>query len=213
MVVEDILAAGEEVPDTFPVQGTTGYDFIAYVDGLFVDSANEGSLTALYHAFTGESQLFSEVVRTCKHEIITTELAPDFERLTNLLVDICDVNRRHRDRTRRELREAVREIAACLGVYRTYVRRGSPPSEQDRRHVSMAVQEATRRQPDIDAELLSFVGDLLLMRYEGANEAEFSARFQQVTPAVTARGAAETALYRYHRLVPLNHGRRTRAWC
>ncbi|TMF06580.1 MAG: malto-oligosyltrehalose synthase, partial [Chloroflexi bacterium] len=142
MVVEDILAADEEVPDTFPVQGTTGYDFIAYVDGLFVDSANEGSLTALYHAFTGESQLFSEVVRTCKHEIITTELAPDFERLTNLLVDICDVNRRHRDRTRRELREAVREIAACLGVYRTYVRRGSPPSEQDRRYISIAVQEA-----------------------------------------------------------------------
>src|SRR5207247_4931344 len=108
-------------------------------------------LTALYHAFTGESQPFSEVVRTCKHEIIATELAPDFERLTNLLVEICDGNRRHRDRTRRELREAVREIAACLGVYRTYVRRGSPPSEQDRRQVSIAVQEATRRRPDIDA--------------------------------------------------------------
>jgi (1->4)-alpha-D-glucan 1-alpha-D-glucosylmutase len=204
IVVEDILAAGEEIPDTFPVQGTTGYDFIAYVDGLFVDSANEGSLTALYHAFTGESQLFSEVVRTCKHEIITTELAPDFERLTNLLVDICDDNRRHRDRTRRELREAVREVAACLGVYRTYVRSGSPPSEQDRREVSIAVQEATRRRPDIDAELLSFVGELLLMQHEGANEAEFSARFQQVTPAVMAKGVEDTAFYRYNRLVSLN---------
>src|SRR5438128_11622737 len=82
--------------------------------------------------------------------------------------------------TRRELREAVREIAACLGVYRTYVRRGSPPSEQDRRQVSIAVQEATRRRPDIDAELLSFVGDLLLMQHEGATESESSARFQHV---------------------------------
>src|SRR5437660_3484030 len=204
MVVEDILAAGEELPDAFPVQGTTGYDFIAYVDGLFVDSANEGSLTALYHAFTGESQPFSEVVRTCKHEIIATELAPDFERLTNLLVEICDGNRRHRDRTRRELREADREIAACPGGYRTYVRRGSPPSEQDRRQVSIAVQEATRRRPDIDAELLSFVGDLLLMQHEGANESEFSARFQQVTPAVMAKGVEDTAFYRYNRLVSLN---------
>src|SRR5260370_24848481 len=105
----------------------------------------------MYHAFTGESQLFSEVVRTCKHEIITTELAPDFERLTNLLVDICDGNRRHRDRTRRELREAVREIAACLGVYRTYVRRGSPPSAQDRHPGSIAVHAATRLPPDVDA--------------------------------------------------------------
>ena len=204
LVVEDILAAGEGVPDTFPVQGTTGYDFIASVDGLFVDSANEGSLTALYHAFTGESQPFSEVVRTCKQEIIATELAPDFERLTNLLVDICDGNRRHRDRTRRELREAVREIAACQDVYRTYVSHGSAPSEQDRRQVSIAVQEATRRRPDIDAELLSFVGELLLMQHEGANEAEFSARFQQVTPAVMAKGVEDTAFYRYNRLVSLN---------
>jgi (1->4)-alpha-D-glucan 1-alpha-D-glucosylmutase len=204
IVVEDILAAGEEMPDTFPVQGTTGYDFIAYVDGLFVDSTNEGSLTALYHAFTGESQPFSEVVRACKHEIITTELAPDFERLTNLLVDICDGNRRHQDRTRRELREAVREVAACLGVYRTYVRSGSPPSEQDRRQLSIAVQEATRRRTDIDAELLSFVGELLLMQHEGAIEAEFSARFQQVTPAVMAKGVEDTAFYRYNRLVSLN---------
>src|SRR5690348_118317 len=204
IVVEDILAAGEEIPDNFPVQGTTGYDFIAYVDGLFVDSANEESLTALYHAFTGESQPFSEVVRTCKHEIITTELAPDFERLTNLLVDICDDNRRHRDRTRRELREAVREVAAGLGVYRTYVRSASAPSEQDRREVSTAVQEAKRRRPDIDVELLSFVGELLLMQHQGANETEFSARFQQVTPAVMAKGVEDTAFYRYNRLVSLN---------
>src|ERR1700730_5016447 len=204
IVVEDILAAGEEVPDTFPVQGTTGYDFVAFVDGLFIDPANEGSLTALYHAFTGESQPFSEVVRTCKHEIIISELAPDFERLTNLLVDICDGYRRHRDRTRRELREAVREIAACLGVYRTYVRHGSLASEQDRRQVSIAVQEATRRRPDIDAELLLFVGELLLMQHEGAHEAEFSARFQQVTPAVMAKGVEDTAFYRYNRLVSLH---------
>jgi len=186
------------------VQGTTGYEFIAYVDGLFVDAANEESLTAFYHAFTGESRPFSEVVRTSKDEIISTELAPDFERLTNLLVDICDANRRHRDRTRRELREAVREIAGRLGVYRTYVRRGSPPSEQDRHHVSIAVQEATRRRQDIDAELLSFVGELLLLTHEGADEEEFYARFQQVTPAVMAKGVEDTAFYRYNRLVSLN---------
>src|SRR6266700_2750695 len=65
---------------------------------------------------------------------------------------------------------------------------------------------AVRRQPDIDAELLSFVGDLLLMQYEGANEAEFSARFLQVTPAVMAKGVEDTAFYRYNRLVSLNEG-------
>ena len=204
LVVEKILAPEEELPDSFPVQGTTGYDFIAQVDGLFVDSRNEGSMTALYHAFTGQSQPFSEVVRTCKKEMMASELAVDVERLTNLLLDICDRHRRHRDRTRRELQEAISELAADLQVYRTYVRPGAPASEQDQRQISIAAEEAVRRRPDIDADLLSFVVELLLMQHEGVAEAEFTARFQQLTPAVMAKGVEDTAFYRYNRLVSLN---------
>jgi (1->4)-alpha-D-glucan 1-alpha-D-glucosylmutase len=204
VVVEKILATDEELPDSFPVQGTTGYDFIAQVDGLFVDSGNEGPLTAIYHAFTGQSQPFSEVVRACKHEIMATELATDVERLTNLLVDICDRHRRHRDRTRRELQDAIREVAAGLHVYRTYVRPDSPASEQDLRQISIAGEEAVRRRPDIDADLLGFVAELMLLRHEGVAEAEFTARFQQLTPAVMAKGVEDTAFYRYTRLVSLN---------
>jgi (1->4)-alpha-D-glucan 1-alpha-D-glucosylmutase len=204
VVVEKILATDEELPDNFPVQGTTGYDFIAQVDGLFVDSGNEDPLTAIYHAFTGQSQPFSEVVRACKQEIMASELATDIERLTNLLVDICDRHRRHRDRTRRELQDAIREVAAGLHVYRTYVRPGSPASEQDLRQISIAGEEAARRRPDIDADLLGFVAELMLLRHEGVAEAEFTARFQQLTPAVMAKGVEDTAFYRYTRLVSLN---------
>ena len=204
LVVEKILATNEQLPDSFPVQGTTGYDFIAQVDGLFVDAGNEGSMTALYHGFTGLSQPFSEVVRTCKQEMMTSELAVDVERLTNLLVDICDRHRRHRDRTRRELQETIREVAAGLHVYRTYVRPGSPASEEDQRQISIAAEEAARRRPDIDSDLLAFVGELLLMRHEGVTEDEFTARFQQLTPAVMAKGVEDTAFYRYNRLVSLN---------
>jgi (1->4)-alpha-D-glucan 1-alpha-D-glucosylmutase len=204
VAVEKILAVNEELPDSFPVQGTTGYDFIAQVDGLFVDSRNEGSMTALYHAFTGQSQPFSEVVRTCKQEMMASELAVDVERLTNLLLDICDRHRRHRDRTRREVQEAIRELAAGLHVYRTYVRPGSPTSDQDQRQISIAAEVAARRRPDIDPDLLAFVAELLLMQHEGVAEAEFTARFQQLTPAVMAKGVEDTAFYRYNRLVSLN---------
>jgi (1->4)-alpha-D-glucan 1-alpha-D-glucosylmutase len=204
VVVEDILAADEELPDDFPVQGTTGYDFIAHVDGLFVDSENEPSLTALYHAFTGESQPYPEVVRACKHEIMTSELASDVERLTYLLVDICDRYWHHRDRTFRELQEAIREVAASFHVYRAYVRRGAPVSDQDRRQISIAIEEAMRRRPDMDFELFAFVAELLQTKHEGAGEAEFTARFQQLTPAVMAKGVEDTAFYRYNRLVSLN---------
>jgi (1->4)-alpha-D-glucan 1-alpha-D-glucosylmutase len=203
LVVEKVLEQDERLPSEFPVHGTTGYDFIARVDGLFVDSENEEPMTTLYHAFSGESLTFAEVVRACKQETMVSDLAPDLERLTSLLVEICERHRGQRDRTRRELQEAIREVAAELRVYRTYVRPGYARDE-DRRRVAAAVAEAGRRRPEIDLELLTFVGQLLLIEHDGHLEREFAARFQQFTPAVTAKGVEDTAFYRYNRLVSLN---------
>jgi (1->4)-alpha-D-glucan 1-alpha-D-glucosylmutase len=203
VVVEKILAHGEALPDSFPVQGTTGYDFMAHVDGLFIDSQNEEAMTAVYHAYTGEPHRYADVVRTSKHENINTELSPDFERLASLLVDICERYRLQRDRTRNELKAAIREVAAALDIYRTYVR-GGAAGDTDGAHVKAAIDEAVRRRPDIDGELLAFIGRLMLMEHEGEKEAEFAARFQQFTPAVMAKGVEDTAFYRYNRLISLN---------
>ena len=203
VVVEKILEHGEELPESFSVQGTTGYDFMAHVDGLFVDAQNEEAMTALYHAYTGEPHRYADVVRTSKHENMTTELSPDLERLASLLVDICERYRLQRDRTRRELKEAIQEVAAALSVYRIYVRPDAA-SVADRARVAAAVVEATHRRPDIDAELLTFLGELMLMQHEGEKESEFAARFQQFTPAVMAKGVEDTAFYRYNRLISLN---------
>ncbi|MHB8688489.1 MAG: malto-oligosyltrehalose synthase [Candidatus Dormibacteraceae bacterium] len=203
LVVEKVLESDEKLPVGFPVQGTTGYDFIAHVDGVFVDSENEEPMTTLYHAFTGESLTYAEVIRTCKNETMVSELAPDLERLTSLLVEICDRYRHQRDRTRRELQDAIREVAAALSVYRTYVRPGLAIDE-DRRRVAAALEEAGRRAPEMDPELLAFVGELLVIKRDGHLEREFAARFQQFTPAVMAKGVEDTAFYRYNRLVSLN---------
>src|SRR5579859_7030010 len=203
VVIEKILESGEALPESFPVQGTTGYDFMAQVDGLFVGSQNEEAMTALYHAYTGEPHRYPDVVRTSKLENISTELSPDLERLASLLVDICERYRLQRDRTRRELKEAIQEVAAALPVYRIYVRPDTV-SPADRARVGAAVEEAKRRRPDIDAELLAFLGELMLMQHEGEKESEFAARFQQFTPAVMAKGVEDTAFYRYNRLTSLN---------
>jgi (1->4)-alpha-D-glucan 1-alpha-D-glucosylmutase len=161
-------------------------------------------MTALYHAFSGETQTYPDVVRTCKLEIMQTELAPDLERLTALLVEICEADRQHRDRTRRELSDAIREVATAFRVYRTYTSPESPASDADRQAVHVAVEEAARRRPDIDPGLLSLVHDLLLTQPASYLHGEFTARFQQFTPAVMAKGVEDTAFYRYHRLVSLN---------
>jgi (1->4)-alpha-D-glucan 1-alpha-D-glucosylmutase len=203
LVVEKILEHDEALPESFPVEGTTGYDFMAIVDGLFVDAQNEEAMTALYHAYTGEPHRYADVVRTSKHENMTTELSPDLERLASLLVDICERYRLQRDRTRRELKEAIMEVAGALPVYRIYVR-ADAASVADRERVNATIEEAKHRRPDIDAELLVFLGELMLMQHEGEKESEFAARFQQFTPAVMAKGVEDTAFYRYSRLISLN---------
>jgi (1->4)-alpha-D-glucan 1-alpha-D-glucosylmutase len=203
LVVEKVLEDGERLPGEFPVHGTTGYDFIGRVDGLFIDARNEEPMTALYRAFTGESLTFNEVVRACKHEVMVSDLAPDLERLTSLLVEICERYRGERDRTRRELQEAIREVAAELRVYRTYAGPRSV-SDEDRRQVAAAVEEAGHRRSEIDPELLRFIGEIVLAGHDGHLEREFAARFQQFTPAVMAKGVEDTAFYRYNRLVSLN---------
>ncbi|HET9781809.1 MAG TPA: malto-oligosyltrehalose synthase [Candidatus Dormibacteraeota bacterium] len=204
IAVEKIVATDEQLPSAFPVEGTTGYEFIAAVDGVFVDAGNEPAMTALYHAFTGETQPYAEVTRASKQHIIATELATDLVRLSGLMHDICEADRRHRDRTQREVHEALGELAVAMRVYRTYVTPDAPPTEQDRAAVRHAVEESTRRRPDIDPELIAFIGDVVLLDRRGDSEIELSARFQQFTPAVMAKGLEDTAFYRYNRLVSLN---------
>jgi (1->4)-alpha-D-glucan 1-alpha-D-glucosylmutase len=204
VVVEKILQAGEELPETWPVAGTSGYDFLNEAGGLFVDAGNETALRAAYARFTGLYQDYQEVVHAAKLQIMREDLAAEVERLTGQLADVCEQHRRQRDYTRRELRDALREIIAAFGVYRTYFRAGRPATSADAGHVAAAVAAATQRRPDLDAELLRFIGGLITGSYPGAAEASFAVRFAQVSPSVMAKGVEDTAFYRYQPLVSLN---------
>ena len=198
VVVEKILEPGERLPSSWPVAGTTGYDFLNVVGGLFVDPAGEEPLTTLYASLTGEPVDYDELVHDKKRLVMRDVLAADVNRLSNLLVQLCESHRRYRDYTRHDLHEALREVIACFPVYRTY----TPP---DVAVVEHAVEEARQRRPDIDGDLLDFLRDLLLLRrITGPLEDELVARFQQLTGPVMAKGVEDTAFYNFNRLVALN---------
>ena len=204
VVVEKILEEGEALPESWPVAGTSGYDFLNQVNNLFVDGSNEAALTACYHSFIGEDESYEGIVHAAKQQIMSQELASEVDRATGLLADACEGHRRHRDHTRRALRDALREVAAAFPVYRTYVRPGRPVSDADRAHVAEATSRAAARRPDLDGELLDFIGELLVLQHPGTAEAAFAVRFQQLSSPVMAKGVEDTAFYRYHRLISLN---------
>ena len=203
-VVEKILSRDEDLVETWRVAGTTGYDFLIRVNNLFVETANERAMTEVYETFTGESATFAQVAHESKLEIMRRELAPELGRLTNLLSGVCGEYRRHHDHTRRDLRGALGEVVAHMGVYRTYNSAVRSPGAAERRRVRQAVEEAAACREDVDRELLYFIGDLVLGGLPGEAAAEFVPRFQQFTAPVMAKGVEDTAFYRYNRLVSLN---------
>ncbi len=205
IVVEKILEPGERLPATWPIAGTTGYDFLNLAGGLFVQPAAEGSMTELYAEFTGQPTDYTALVRERKLVVLRETLASDVNRLTALWLEICQRHRRYRDYTWHELEGALCEVIAVFPVYRTYVQAGAGVvREEDMRHVAEAIEAARQRAPDLDDDLLAFLADLLLLRVPGDLESEFAMRFQQLTGPAMAKGVEDTLFYSYNRLISLN---------
>jgi len=205
IVTEKILQPDERLPENWPVEGTTGYDFLNLANGLFIDPHGEAPLNELYREFAGEPADFGAVTREKKSAVLRDILGSDVNRLTALLLQICEERRDYRDYTRHELHEAIRETIACFPVYRTYARaEAGEISDADAQTISRAVEEARGLRTDLDERLFQFLRGILTLQIRGPAESEFVMRFQQVTSAAMAKGVEDTAFYTYLRLVSLN---------
>jgi (1->4)-alpha-D-glucan 1-alpha-D-glucosylmutase len=195
IVVEKILEPGEVLPEDWPVAGTTGYDFLNRLGGLFIDPTGEGAITDFYASFTGESVDYLAMVREKKLFVLKEMFGSDVNRLVNLLSGVCEGQKRYRDYTRRELTAMVREVIACFPVYRTYVQaeRGFV-SDADSRYINEAIEAAKANRPEIGSDLFEFLRDLLHLKRTGVLESQFVMRFQQSTEwSHSTRSAATRA--------------------
>ncbi|HET7725931.1 MAG TPA: malto-oligosyltrehalose synthase [Candidatus Limnocylindrales bacterium] len=204
VVVEKILEPGESLRRSWPVAGTTGYDFVRLAGGLWIDPDGVAPLRAIHAEVTGEDRPFVEIARTSKAQVLREVLGSELGRLTALLLDVAERHRRHRDHTRHVLHEAIAAILVAFPVYRTYVRvdedgEGRPTPHivpEDEAVIATAVTAAIEAHPELPPDLLWFIADLLRLRITGEPELEFTLRFQQLTGPVMAKGVEDTAFYR-----------------
>jgi (1->4)-alpha-D-glucan 1-alpha-D-glucosylmutase len=205
IVAEKILEPGEFLRESWPIEGTSGYDFLNVALGVMVSPAGMKQLNSIYEDFTAEPVSFPAIAHDKKINVTQEALGSDVNRLTTLLVDICEANRDQRDYTRAEMRRAIREVAACFGVYRTYVdpERGEI-TDEDRNYIWKAVEAAKQNRQDIDSGLFDFLAAILTAEVKGKLETEFLMRFQQFSPPVMAKGVEDTAFYCYNRLVAMS---------
>jgi len=205
IVGEKILEPGEWMRREWPIEGTSGYDFLNVVMGVLVHREGLKKLGEHYTAFTGDDADFPGVAHDKKLAVEQEALGSDVNRLTSLFVDICEGNRDQRDFTRAEVRRAIREVGSCFSVYRTYVEpERSEIAEEDRVRIERATESAKRNRTDIDGGLFDFMRDVLTLKVTGKLEAEFVNRFEQFTGPVMAKGVEDTAFYCWNRLVAMN---------
>ena len=214
--VEKILSHGEKLPESWPVDGTTGYDWLATVNGLLVDPRAEETFTRLYRELTDDLRTFAEQVREAKRTVLRSSLSSELHMLALRLERIATRDRRSRDFTLGALRRALGETITAFPVYRTYVRPDGSRDADDTQIITRAIRLARARNPEVNPSVFDFLRDQLLFDPEErvtltdlhrptvTDRAELAMRFQQLTGPVTAKGVEDTAFYTYVRFVGLN---------
>lgn len=212
IVAEKILEGNEPLRAGWAVEGTTGYDFLNLVNGLFVDHSKEKAFQQLYERFTGRASDFGDLVCDTKRLILQVAMSSELNVLARKLDGISEQHRWYRDFTLENLRDALREVVAAFPVYRTYIRGDDKEVDaEDRRQINIAIREAKRRNPAVNESVFDFIQSLLLLEHperiddvQRAERQSFAMRFQQLTSPVMAKGVEDTAFYRYYPLASLN---------
>lgn len=207
LLVEKVLTGDEPLPEDWPVAGTTGYDFTNIINGLFVDPGGLQKLDEMYRRLAHDDALLAEVTYDSKRYVMRELFAREMDALADELCALAQHDAPSLRLAQEEAREAIENVIAALGVYRTYTR-GAPVAERDLRYIERALRRARRRNERVRGATFRFLRRVLLLRIDDPRRRSdwlrFVLRWQQYTGPATAKGVEDTALYRYNRLISLN---------
>ena len=200
---EKILAGTEPLPSDWRVQGTTGYDFTNYVNGVFIDREGFNKLQRVYAAVTGSEDKLADVFHSRKRQVMRELFAGEVQALVHRLVELAQDDRYARDLQLEKLREAFVSVTAYLPVYRTYIR-GEHISETDRAYIEDSVRSAGKG-PEFDfLRRVLLVEPAWYLQRSRPEYLDFVVRWQQFTGPVMAKGLEDTTFYAHNPLVSVN---------
>jgi (1->4)-alpha-D-glucan 1-alpha-D-glucosylmutase len=209
ITVEKILELQEDLPVDWEIEGTSGYDFLNYVNGVFCQLSNKNLLESIYLNFSQMRTSYEDLVTQKKQLIIEKNLAGDVGNLAQKLKSISAQTRAGSDFTTHGLLQALGEVLAVFPVYRTYIA-SDQVSDRNRGYIEAAIAQAAAANPLLNREL-DYIQKLLIRQDEDfltpeqqAERLRFVMKFQQLTGPLMAKGVEDTALYIYNRLLSLN---------
>jgi (1->4)-alpha-D-glucan 1-alpha-D-glucosylmutase len=200
------------LPKDWPIAGTTGYDFLNYLNGIFIDRANAAVFSKLYREFTGCVDDFERVLFACRKEVLLSSFPGRLRFLVESLESIGQSSVSGRDIARSEWETALTGLLCAFPVYRTYICEPSAcPSGQDRKAIETAILRCRKYESKASKPALEFIRRVLYSRPpEDCDEKArrgsrtFTMRLQQLTAPLAAKGLEDTACYVFNRLISLN---------
>jgi len=215
IVVEKILEADENLPDSWPFQGTSGYEFLTCVNRVFCQGDSLPQLDKFYRQFTGIENSYEQLFFAKKRLLADSELVGDIDNLTQKLLPLIDAIG-DGTFTHESLRMTLKEFMVAFPVYRSYINEQGR-SEKDIEHIKEAaeqakvlIEQADNDQSDERLSALAFIEKVLLSDESNLTpevqslRLQFIMRFQQFTGPLTAKGIEDTLFYVYNRFSGLN---------
>ncbi|MCU1387573.1 MAG: 1,4-alpha-D-glucan 1-alpha-D-glucosylmutase, partial [Ilumatobacteraceae bacterium] len=207
IVVEKILEPGEVLPTAWPVDGTTGYDPMRRITGVFVDPAAESALTATFEQFVGAHEDYDAVVTAAKQQVLDEMFGAEVTRLVGLAQRCLPHDGVGPSWTNEQVRSALEALLIAMPVYRTYLvpsSAGTAVPAADAAILDALIPAAAALRPATDPTLFDALGRIMRADATDGPGDEFVARFQQLSGPTMAKGVEDTTFYRYNRLISLN---------
>ncbi len=202
ILVEKILGRDETLRSDWPIDGSTGYEFLGMVNGLFVARQNVAPMTETYRRFTGRSSDYGQVLAEAKRFVMRNLLRPELRSLARELLVLLQSVPEAPGGSLVDAMHGIEAMAGGLAVYRTYVSQYGAAAP-DRREIDEAAKRARAASDPPLWPMIDFIAAALHGKgHDGM--LHFARRFQQFTGPVMAKSGEDTAFYRYHRLIALN---------
>lgn len=197
--VEKILGPDEDLPASWPVAGTTGYEFASRANCMFVETGGLAAVKQAFAEFTGTPDEWEHVEHRSRLHVIDTLFQPELERLSKLLSGLSV-----EDTSPEACAAAIRAVTARMDVYRSYA---GLDADVERRVRTFTLARADFENDPVALAALDAFDHVAESETDGSatDEAtDFLSRWRQLSSAVAGKGVEDTGFYRYYPLAALN---------
>ena len=201
IIIEKILEWDEKLPAHWPVQGTSGYGFLAAVNQVLTQEKNETVFAAAYDKINPRHSDYASLVYEQKQFILKERMGGEYDNLWELAYELDLVEPDVRDEAHKA---AMGAFLAAFPVYRIYPE-DYPLKKRQRKIIQNACEKAQKYAPSLKKEL-----DYFRKLFHGEAEKDrtdmlyFLQRCQQFTGPLAAKGVEDTTFYIYNKLLSHN---------